>query len=156
MSSWRVPAGRECIRNLMIRKSQWLRAATVLGICVLACCRSASPSHLDAAGALGPYSAAAAAGDLVFLAGKISPQRDSFEAEVHGAIDAVDIDLNRLGLGLDDVISVTVYLTDMSDYAALNAIYAQRFPKPYPARTCIAVAALPAGARVELQAVARR
>jgi 2-iminobutanoate/2-iminopropanoate deaminase len=55
-----------------------------------------------------------------------------------------------------DLVSVTVYLTDMQNYAKFNEIYASRVPSPYPARTVVAVSALPANALVEIQAVARR
>ncbi len=64
--------------------------------------------------------------------------------------------LAAAGLGLDDVIKVNVYLTSMDDFAAMNAVYAQRFSEPFPARTTVAVAALPLGARIEVELVARR
>lgn len=112
--------------------------------------------HFADAAALGPYSAMVTAGELVFVSGKIGRRGEGFETEVRTAIDAVESELARLGLGLRDVVSATVYLTDMQRYAELNAIYAARFPAPYPARACVAVAALPAGAQVEIQVVARR
>ncbi|MCZ6596243.1 MAG: Rid family hydrolase, partial [Planctomycetota bacterium] len=94
---------------------------------------------------------------LVFASGKIGSERDgAFAAEAASAIDAVEAELARSGLGLADVVSVTVYLTDMERYGEFNAIYAARFAEPYPARTCVAVAALPAGARVEITAIASR
>ena len=112
--------------------------------------------HLPAEGAIGPYSAAVSSGAHVFLSGKIGERGGSFEREVETAIEAIEAELARLGLGLADVISVTVYLTDMSTFAEMNAVYARRFPEPWPARTTVAVAALPGGARIELSAVARR
>jgi 2-iminobutanoate/2-iminopropanoate deaminase len=120
----------------------------------LAC--SAPLEHRAATGALGPYSGAVAAGELVFVSGKIGARGDSFAREAETAIDALAAELGGLGLGLADVVSVTVYLTDMGLYGELNQVYAARFPAPHPARACVAVAALPGGARVELQAIARR
>lgn len=112
--------------------------------------------HFADEAALGPYSALVMAGEFVFVSGKIGTRGLGFETEVNTAIDAVQSELERVGLGLRDVVSATVYLTDMQRYAELNAIYAARFPAPYPARACVAVAALPAGAQVEIQVVARR
>lgn len=112
--------------------------------------------HLPAQGAMGPYSAAVTAGDLVFLSGKIGERGGSFEREVETAIDALEAELRRLDLGLGDVTAVTVYLTDMSTYAEMNAVYGKRFPEPWPARATVAVTGLPGGARIELSATARR
>jgi 2-iminobutanoate/2-iminopropanoate deaminase len=99
-------------------------------------------------------------GDLVFLSGKIGKTSTgapgSIGQEVEAAIDSIQKDLDRLQLSLADVVSVNVFVTDMSAYAELNAVYAKRFPQPYPARTTVAVSALPGGARVEIQAVAAR
>lgn len=92
----------------------------------------------------------------MLLSGKIGERGGSFEREVETAIDAIEAELQRLGLGLADVAAVTVYLTDMSAFGELNTVYARRFPQPWPARTTVGVAALPGGARVELSATARR
>jgi 2-iminobutanoate/2-iminopropanoate deaminase len=129
-------------------------------------CLSPAPSHLPAENALGPYSAAVSTGDLVFLSGKIGKTGaaapgtpgapGTIGQEVDLAIDSIQKDLNRLELTLADVVSVNVFVTDMSAYADLNAVYAKRFPQPYPARTTVAVSALPGGARVEIQVVAAR
>lgn len=121
-------------------------------------CTSPAPVHLPAEGALGPYSAAVSAGDLVFLSGKIGKAGGSggIGQEVDAAIDAIEKDLERLHLNLADVVSVNVFVTDIGAYAELNAAYAKRFPQPYPARTTVAVSALPGGARVEIQVVAAR
>jgi 2-iminobutanoate/2-iminopropanoate deaminase len=94
-------------------------------------------------------------GELCFVSGKIGAKREDFASEVESALDALESELARAGLSLADVVLVNVYLTDMSLYPELNTIYARRFLDPYPARACVAVAGLPAGARVELQAIAR-
>jgi 2-iminobutanoate/2-iminopropanoate deaminase len=96
------------------------------------------------------------AGDWVFVSGKIGERGGALEHEIQTAIDAVEQELAASGASLDDVASVTAYLTSMDDYAAFNEIYARRFPAPYPARAVVGVSALPGGARVEIQAIARR
>ena len=113
--------------------------------------------HLEAAGALGPYSAAVISGEFCFVSGKIGTAEargGTFEGEVESAITAVLQELQRAGLQLSDVVATTVYLTDMGLYQRLNEVYAQRFPRPYPARVCVGVAALPGDARVEIQVTA--
>lgn len=122
----------------------------------LAACATGEPTHRVADGALGPYSGSVEADGQVWASGKIGDLGADFAHEVSTAIDAVEQELSRAGLGLGDVVQATVFLTDMGRYAEFNAIYAARFPAPYPARACVAVAALPAGARVELMVVARR
>ncbi|MHC4082447.1 MAG: RidA family protein, partial [Planctomycetota bacterium] len=72
------------------------------------------------------------------------------------ALDALEQELARAGLTWSQLVQVTVYLTDIDDYEAFNEVYAARIPEPYPARAAIGVAALPGGARVEIQAIARR
>jgi len=130
---------------------------TLFALVSFGACRGPGASeHLEAKNALGPYSAAVVSGDFVFLAGKIGDASKSFREEVTGAIDSVEADLARVGLTLSDVVSVTVFVTDMAKFPELNEIYGQRFPAPYPARTTVAAAALPKGSRVELQAIARR
>ena len=115
-----------------------------------------STVHLPAEGALGPYSGSVRSGGLCFVSGTIGKPGDSFASEARAAIDAVEKELARSELTLGDVLTATVFLTDMTNYGELNAIYAERFPQPYPARTCIAVKELPAGAHVEIQVIARR
>lgn len=126
----------------------------LLILCLLSAC--AGTQHRTDEGALGPYSASVAAGGFVFVSGKIGERGGTFEHEVETAIDSVEAELDDNGLGLGDVVEARVFLTDIERYAEFNAIYARRFPAPYPARACVAVAALPGGARVEVQVVARR
>ena len=129
-------------------------SASLIALCLSAC--AAPPTkHLPAPGALGPYSASVRANGFVFFAGRIGATRGSFDEEVETAIGALEVELKREGLELSDLVNVTVYLTDMSKYESFNAIYARRVPEPYPARTAVAVIALPAEAHVSLQAVAR-
>ena len=102
--------------------------------------------YRPAIGALGPYSSSVLTGDLVFVSGKIGYRGGSFTQEVQTALDAVERELARSGVALGDVISVTVYLTNLDQYGEFNDIYAQRFDKPYPARACVEVSRLPGGA----------
>jgi 2-iminobutanoate/2-iminopropanoate deaminase len=108
-----------------------------------------------------PFSPAVWAGGLLFLSGQIG-----FDAAagklVAGGVGAecaqifanLKTVLAAADKTLDDVVKATVYLSDMADYAAMNEIYARSFAVPYPARTAIAVAGLPFGARVEMDIIA--
>lgn len=113
--------------------------------------------------ALGPYSAAIWAGDLLYLSGQtpVDPRTGELitgdiGAQTHRAFDNLESVLTDAGLSMDDVIKCNVYLTDMANFAAMNAAYAKRFTPPYPARTTVAVRALPRDALVEIELVARR
>ena len=122
---------------------------------VLSSCASSNPEHRAAEGALGPYSASVTTATTCYVSGQIAPNPD-FAKEAEGALRKVERELNRCGLGLGDVTSATVFLTDIALYRAFNDVYARVMPSPYPARTCVAVSALPGGARVEIQMVAAR
>lgn len=113
--------------------------------------------------ALGPYSAAVWAGDLLYLSGQtpVDPKsgelvQGDVETQTHRAFDNLEGVLGDAGLTMDHVIKCNVYLTDMGNFAAMNAAYEKRFSRPYPARTTVAVKALPKGAQVEIEMVARR
>lgn len=127
-----------------------------LALFALVSCSAPQRAHLRAENALGPYSGSVEAQGLVFVSGKGGAKGSSFAEEAEGAIRAVEKELARSGLGLADVVSCTVFLTDMGQYPEFNQVYARLFPEPWPARACVAVAALPANLRVELQAVAAR
>jgi 2-iminobutanoate/2-iminopropanoate deaminase len=77
-------------------------------------------------------------------------------AQTHRVFDNLQAVLEDAGLSMDDVVKCNVYLTDMADFAAMNAAYATRFSAPYPARTTVAVKGLPLGARVEIECMARK
>lgn len=134
-----------------------MRPLLLLPALALGACASPDPEFVVAEGALGPYSSGVVVGDLVLLSGKIGAERDgAFAAEAESCIDAIERDLGALGLALSDVVEARVYLTDMGRYGEFNEVYGARFSAPYPARTCVAVKALPAGARVEIQVAAKR
>ena len=121
---------------------------------------------IDAPGlgrALGPYSKAVWAGDILYLAGQlgIDPATNKLVEggagpETEQLLKGIAAVLDVAGLSLADVIKSNVYLTDIGDFAAMNAVYATFFEEPYPARTTIAVAALPGGAHVEIEVVAAK
>ena len=110
---------------------------------------------------VGPFSQAVSAGDLIFLSGQVG--LDSGGSLVGGGIEAqaeqifanLAAVLEAAGKRFADVARVGVFLTDMADFAALNAVYAIHFDQPYPARTTVAVAALPLGAAVEIDMLVR-
>ena len=112
---------------------------------------------------IGPYSQAIAAADFVFCAGQIGLDPASGAlvpggtvAEATQAIRNLAAVLDAAGLGLGDVVKTTLFLVDLGEGPAVGAIYAAQFPPPYPARSTVQVAALPAGARVEIEAIAVR
>lgn len=109
----------------------------------------------------GPYSPGVRAGGLVFLAGQTA--LDAAGRLVSGDVAEqtrlclahLGAVLAQAGLGFGDVVKCNVFLTDMADFSAMNAVYATAFEAPYPARTTVAVLALPLGARVEIEMVAQ-
>ena len=119
-------------------------------------------SSPDAPRAVGPYSQAVRSGDHVFLSGQtpIDPASGALvDADVAGQAQQCFANLEAVlaaaGLTFDDVVKVNVYLTAMDDFAEMNAVYARQFAEPFPARTTVAVAALPLGAQIEIELVAR-
>ena len=112
--------------------------------------------------ALGPYSQAIVAGDLVFTAGQLGGDPRSgqlpegIEAQTLQALRNIASVLEAAGAGWKDVVKTTVFLADMSDFAAFNAVYAEVLEEPFPARSTVEAAALPKGARIEIDAIAVR
>ena len=107
------------------------------------------------------YSQAIQSGSLLFLAGQIPLDpatgkvvSGTIAEETERIIDNMRAVLDAAGVGLDNVVKTTVYLTNMADFAAFNEAYARHFAKDPPARTTVAVAALPLGVRVEVEAIA--
>ena len=119
-------------------------------------------SSSSAPAAIGPYSQAIVAGGTVYCSGQIGLDpatgelADGLEAQAERALRNLSAVLDAAGVTLADVVKTTIFLTDMGDFAAVNAIYATAMPDPPPARSTVAVAALPKGALVEIEAIARR
>lgn len=116
-------------------------------------------SELTYAQASHPYTPAVAAGDLVFVSGRLGVRDGEFvtggvEAEATQALRNTEAELTTFGLDLMHVVKVTVFLADIADLQALNRAYAAVMPEPRPARSCVAVDALPFNARVEIEIVA--
>jgi len=111
---------------------------------------------------VGPFSAAVRAGGFLFLSGQVAldPATSKLIAGDVGAqteqiLSNIAAVLEAAGKSFDDVIKINVYLADMKDFGAMNAIYARYFQTPYPARTTIQAAGLPLGAAVEMEVVAQ-
>lgn len=118
-------------------------------------------STSDAPGALGPYSQALSAGNLIFISGQIGLDPETGEmvdddpaAQASQAMKNIDAILDSLWLSISHVIKTTIYVTDLDAFEAINEAYAKHLQEPYPARACVEVARLPKGALVEIEAVA--
>ncbi len=116
--------------------------------------------HSDSApAAIGPYSQAIRAGNTVYFSGQIGLDpatgnlREGTEAQARQAFENLRAVAQAAGGSLDDIVKTTLLLADMADFARVNEIMAGFFAKPYPARATYQVAALPKGARIEVEAV---
>jgi len=117
----------------------------------------------DAPAAIGAYSQGTATDDLVFTAGQVpaTPEGDlldgaDVDVQTEQALENVAAVLEAGGSGLDDAVKVTVYLTDIDDFDAMNAAYETFFDDDPPARSAIEAADLPAGVDVEIEAIGAR
>lgn len=115
----------------------------------------------DAPAAIGPYSQAIRAGNLVFLSGQVPLDPKTGELvtgdirlETERVLDNLAAVLAAAGLTFANVARTTIYLTNLGDFQAVNETYGKRFDKAPPARATVQVAALPKGARVEIDAIA--
>lgn len=111
--------------------------------------------------AIGPYSQAIRVGNLVCTSGQIpiDPSTGAFvpggiKEQTRQSLTSVKAILEEAGLTMADVVKTTVFLADMADFADMNGVYAEFFSEPYPARSAVAVKALPKGALVEIEVVA--
>lgn len=111
--------------------------------------------------AVGPYSTAVVAGDTVYLSGMIplDPATNKIveggvEAQAKRALENVKIVLEEMGMTMANAVKVTVFMTDLKEFATVNAIYKDWFGPDYPARSCVQVAALPMGAQIEIEVTA--
>jgi 2-iminobutanoate/2-iminopropanoate deaminase len=113
--------------------------------------------------AIGPYSQAIASRGIVFCAGQIGLDPATamlvdggIEAETRQALANIREVLGAADLGLEDVVKATIFLVDLTDYEIVNRVYGEHFNAPFPARSTVAVAALPRGARIEIEAIAAK
>lgn len=113
----------------------------------------------NAPGAIGPYSQGIATESLVFASGQLGMNAqgvfpESIEGQTRQSLENVKAVLEAAGSSLDKVVKTTVFLRDMTDFAAMNGVYAQYFPKNPPARSAVQVAKLPKDGRVEIEVIA--
>jgi 2-iminobutanoate/2-iminopropanoate deaminase len=111
---------------------------------------------------VGPFSPAIRAGDTLYLSGQVAQDpatgkliAGDVAAQTERIFRNIEATLQAAKLSLENVIKVNVYLTDMTNYAAMNEVFGRQFNAPYPARTTVAVVALPLGGLVELEVIAR-
>ena len=122
---------------------------------------SRTPVHSDLApAAIGTYSQAVTSGNLVFLSGQIPLDPDTMEivdgdfaARAQRVFENLRAVAEAAGGNLDQVVKLTIYLTDLGNFATVNEVMAGYFSEPYPARAALGVAALPKGADVEAEAI---
>ncbi|MFJ5770880.1 Rid family detoxifying hydrolase [Psychrobacillus sp. NPDC093180] len=113
--------------------------------------------------ASGPYSHAVEADNFLFLSGQTAMNAETVEnlqgniaEQTKQCFTNLSEVLEAANLTFDNVVKVNVYLTDMNNFSAMNEVYKTYFQEPYPARTCVAVLALPLGAEVEIEMIAKR
>ena len=117
-------------------------------------------STTNAPAAIGPYSQALRTGNMMFVSGQIpvdpatGKMADTIEEQAKQSLTNLKNILEAEGLSLSNVIKTTVYLADLNDFAKVNEVYAGFFEAPYPARSCVQVAAIPKGAGVEIECIA--
>ena len=118
-------------------------------------------STKKAPAAIGPYSQAIKVGNLVFTSGQIpiDPATGVFaeggiKEQTRQSLTNVKAILEEVGLSLANMVKTTVFLADMNDFADMNAVYAEFFAEPYPARSAVAVKTLPKGALIEIEVIA--
>ena len=111
--------------------------------------------------AIGPYSQAIDLGNLVFTSGQIPVAPDGTVSndiveQAHQTLKNLKAVLEAAGCSMDSVVKTTVFISDMDQFGAINAVYEQYFSRPYPARSCVQVAKLPKGVGIEIEAVATK
>ncbi|MHC1721011.1 MAG: RidA family protein [Clostridiaceae bacterium] len=119
--------------------------------------------NLEGGFSAGPYSHAVGAEETVYLSGQAGVDSSTgklveggIEAQTEQTFKNIFRILETAGLNSDDIQKVNVYLTDMSNFKAMNSVYEKQFKAPYPARTTVGVASLPLGAAVEIEVIATR
>lgn len=110
--------------------------------------------------AIGPYSQALVNGNMVFVSGQIPVDpatgqiAETIEEQTTQSLSNIRNILAENGMTMSDVIKTSVFLSDLDDFAAMNEVYASYFQAPYPARSCVQVAAIPKGCRIEIECIA--
>ena len=110
--------------------------------------------------AVGPYVHAVKAGNTVYTSGQLGliPATgvlpEGIEAQAKQAMENLKAVIEAAGMTMGDIVKTTVFLADMDDFAAVNAVYAEHFQEPFPARSCVQVAAIPKGCKLEIECIA--
>ena len=117
-------------------------------------------STTKAPAAIGPYSQAIQWGDVVFISGQVAfipgsgeLNNNTFEDEVNQVIDNLDAICKEAGGGLDNILKLSIFLTDLSNFDAVNSLMKERFSEPFPARSTIEVSRLPKDVNIEMDAI---
>ncbi len=119
-------------------------------------------STQNAPAAIGPYSQALDLGGMVFVSGQIpvdpatGAMPEDVQDQARQSLANLKAILAEAGLTMADVVKTVVFLADLDDFAAVNEVYAQTFAQPFPARSCVQVAGIPKGAKVEIECIAVR
>ena len=119
-------------------------------------------STRNAPAAIGPYSQALDLGGMVFVSGQIpvdpatGAMPEDVQDQARQSLANLKAILAEAGLTMADVVKTVVFLADLDDFAAVNGVYAQAFAQPFPARSCVQVAGIPKGAKVEIECIAVR
>jgi 2-iminobutanoate/2-iminopropanoate deaminase len=113
--------------------------------------------------AIGPYSQGIDAGSFVFTSGQLpvdmavnALEKDDIKKAAKNSLENCKAILEQAGLSLKDVVKTTVFMADLSEFTAMNEVYASYFPENPPARSCVQVAALPLGAKIEIELIAAK
>ena len=122
-----------------------------------------APSVPGAAPALGPYSHAIRSGDFLFCSGQVpidpsnpgGPCPAGIVLQTERVLENLRLILSSQGLGFQHVVKTTVFMTNLAEFQGMNEVYARKFPAPFPARSTVQISALPRGASVEIEAIAR-
>ena len=119
-------------------------------------------STQNAPAAIGPYSQALDLGGMVFVSGQIpvdpatGVMPEDVQDQARQSLANLKAILAEAGLTMADVVKTVVFLADLDDFAAVNEVYAQAFAQPFPARSCVQVAGIPKGAKMEIECIAVR
>ena len=110
--------------------------------------------------AIGPYSQAVKAGGLMFISGQIplNPETGdlvsgSIEDEANQVLQNIKSICEAAGHGMEDIVKITIFLTDLGNFATVNEVMKKHFPEPYPARATVEISGLPLGVNVEIEAI---
>ena len=115
-----------------------------------------------APGAIGPYSQGFLTNGFVYTSGQIpvdpatGTMADTVEQQAAQSLANLKAILAEAGLSMNNVVKTVIFLADINDFAAVNAVYAKAFTEPFPARSCVQVAAIPKGAKLEIECIAVR